>query len=222
MSRVCSICAAANNDSDRFCRACGNALTDPARSAPPPVAAARRAIGAWVAPTALVVVLAAAGIWWITASRTPTAARIAAPSTPAASVPAPVAAPPVASAPAVARAPASAASVPGASPWDTVGPDGIITESSDQQLQAAKDAAARRRVEPESRARPLPAMPPLPARSAASVPPPAARTVQESCANRNPIVQAICESRECARGEHANETICQRIRAADDRRREQN
>jgi hypothetical protein len=47
------------------------------------------------------------------------------------------------------------------------------------------------------------------------------RSAQETCAGGNPIVQGICESRECARREHADEPLCKRLRAADDRRRQQ-
>jgi hypothetical protein len=50
---------------------------------------------------------------------------------------------------------------------------------------------------------------------------PRARTAQERCADRSLLLRAICESRECARQEHANEPTCQRIRAAEERRREQ-
>jgi hypothetical protein len=44
--------------------------------------------------------------------------------------------------------------------------------------------------------------------------------VQQRCADQNMVLRAICQSRECGRREHANEPMCQRIRAAEDRRRE--
>ena len=67
----------------------------------------------------------------------------------------------------------------------------------------------------------MPAAAPVP-RTSSPVPPPAqTRTVQERCANLNPLAQGICEARECVRREHAGESVCQRIKAADDRRREQ-
>ena len=101
--------------------------------------------------------------------------------------------------------------------------------------QAATHPAQRRAG--ESRARPPSAQTPArssaqahpPARAPATraarpVPPPAAaqaRTVKARCASRNPIIQGICESRECIRPEHAAEPVCQRIKAADDQRRQQ-
>lgn len=86
--------------------------------------------------------------------------------------------------------------------------------------RAAEQEAARRRFE-ESRARPLP--PPPPVHAAAPVPaaPARARTAQETCAGSNPIARGICEARECVRREHTDEALCQRLRAADDRRRQQ-
>lgn len=51
--------------------------------------------------------------------------------------------------------------------------------------------------------------------------PAAPRTVQDRCTASNALMRGICESRECMGAEHAGESVCQRIRAADDRRREQ-
>lgn len=104
-----------------------------------------------------------------------------------------------------------------------------LREQRVQRAQAAAQAeagnVARRRAD-ESRARPPQAAPAatLPSRAApaptnASPAPP--RSVLERCSSGNPLVRGICESRECVRSEHAGELVCQRIKAADDRRREQ-
>ena len=47
------------------------------------------------------------------------------------------------------------------------------------------------------------------------------RNVGEVCAGRNLIAQALCESRECAKPEHAGEAMCKRFKADEDRRRRQ-
>ena len=46
-----------------------------------------------------------------------------------------------------------------------------------------------------------------------------ARGVQELCAGRGAIAEAVCQSRECAAPGHANEPLCRRLREADERRR---
>jgi hypothetical protein len=48
-----------------------------------------------------------------------------------------------------------------------------------------------------------------------------ARSAQETCAGGNLITRSLCESRECSRREHADEPLCQRLRAAEERRRQQ-
>ena len=50
--------------------------------------------------------------------------------------------------------------------------------------------------------------------------PPTVRTVADLCTAGNPITRGICESRECARREHADEPLCQRLQAAEERRRQ--
>jgi hypothetical protein len=65
---------------------------------------------------------------------------------------------------------------------------------------------------------PAPAPPPAVVPPAAPVQP---RTAQESCAGSNLIVRTLCESRECSRREHADEPLCQRLRAAEEKRRQQ-
>jgi hypothetical protein len=94
----------------------------------------------------------------------------------------------------------------------------------EQRTLAASQAeagAARHRID-AVRGRGLPAATPA-ARGSAPTPETApARSVQERCANKsNALTRAICEARECVGAEHAGEPICDRIRAADDRRREQ-
>ena len=63
----------------------------------------------------------------------------------------------------------------------------------------------------------------LPVQAAAPAPaaPAHPRTAQETCAGGNLITQGICEARECARREHTDEPLCTRLRAADDKRRQQ-
>ena len=84
-----------------------------------------------------------------------------------------------------------------------------------QEQQAAEQEATRKRAE-ETRARAAAqsTAKPAPAPAPAATP----RTVQDACAGRNAISQAVCESRECGRPEHAGEAHCQRIKAAEDRR----
>ena len=79
---------------------------------------------------------------------------------------------------------------------------------------AAPEAAGRRADDDRAFNPPATApAPPVPAMSG---------TAQALCANRNPISLAICEARECSRAEHAAEPACQRIRAAEERRRQPN
>jgi len=92
--------------------------------------------------------------------------------------------------------------------------------ASDQRDQAAttqraeQDVQARRRAEDAQRNRPSAAAPAAPVPAAAQ-----ARGVQELCAGRGAIAEAVCQSRECAAPGHANEPLCRRLREADERRR---
>jgi hypothetical protein len=47
------------------------------------------------------------------------------------------------------------------------------------------------------------------------------RTVEQLCTNSNAALRGICEARQCSRRAHSGEALCQRLRAADDRRRQQ-
>ena len=98
--------------------------------------------------------------------------------------------------------------------------DAKAKAASDQRDQAAasaraeQEAQARRRAEEAQRTRVAPVPPaPLPAATAQ------AKGVREICAGRGTIAEAVCQSRQCASPEHANEAICRQIREADDRRR---
>jgi len=51
--------------------------------------------------------------------------------------------------------------------------------------------------------------------------PAAPRGAQEICAGGNSLLRAVCEARECSRREHADEPMCLRLRAAEERRRQQ-
>ena len=82
-----------------------------------------------------------------------------------------------------------------------------------QAAQAAEQEAARKRAD-EARARAAQAATAKPSPAPAATP----RTAQEICAGRNAISQAVCESRECGRPEHAAEPHCRQIKAAEDRR----
>jgi hypothetical protein len=99
-------------------------------------------------------------------------------------------------------------------------------------LQVEQDAA-RRRAEDTTRGRPVPSATqsaqPVPAQptqgatataQAPAADPAQANTVGQRCVNRNPIVQSLCEARECLHRSLANDPACQRIRAADENRRQ--
>lgn len=264
----CPVCRHPNRSGTRFCAKCGrDQFAAPATPAPPPPpptaptpapAPAAQAVPLvspmppaprgmlWLATGALALVLAAAA-WWLLAPSHGRAGRGPSPvADGTAGTPAGIA-PPAAVSLAQATSPATAASVPAAplTPaelWDPIPPE---------ELQAARDQAAKLRVAREAKAlaareqaalaetdaarRPtdeaqarMPAAAPplagatqrsaLPAPTAAS--PAGAGTVQQACGNRNLFSQAICESRECSRAEHANEDICKRVRAAQEQRRD--
>jgi hypothetical protein len=77
---------------------------------------------------------------------------------------------------------------------------------------------ARRRADEQARAATLPRANPSSMSAGAALTP--IRSVKEICAGRNPISQAICESRECGNAEHASESGCRAIRASEERRRD--
>ena len=87
-------------------------------------------------------------------------------------------------------------------------------QSNAAAQRAEQEAQARRRAEETQRARPSAAVPPT-----APAPVVQARGVREICAGRGTIAEAVCQSRQCALGEHANEQICRQLREADERRR---
>ncbi len=94
----------------------------------------------------------------------------------------------------------------------------LAASQAEADLARRRAEAARARSEPAAT---LPAPPPAPRAAEAMPPPEPARGVQERCAGRNPLSKGICEARECMRAERANDPVCQRIRADDDRRRQQ-
>src|SRR5207253_149880 len=92
-------------------------------------------------------------------------------------------------------------------------------EQREQALARLSDQeGARRRAEELARTATAPR--PNPAPTLAAAPPTTIRSVKEICAGRNPISQAVCESRECGNAEHANEAGCRAIRASEERRRD--
>lgn len=97
----------------------------------------------------------------------------------------------------------------------------VLREQRALAAQAEQDIA-RRRAE-EARARVAPEAPSTAPRPVVTAPAPPAkpRTVAERCANRSAVAQGICEAAQCVGSEHADEAVCRRIRAADDRRRQQ-
>ncbi len=84
-----------------------------------------------------------------------------------------------------------------------------------QAAQAAEQEAARKRAD-EARTRAAQAAAAKPALAPAPAATP--RTAQDICAGRNAISQAVCESRECGKPEHAGEPYCRQLKAAEDRR----
>lgn len=83
--------------------------------------------------------------------------------------------------------------------------------------RAHAEAAAR---ETQARALPPTSAPPA-ARVTKEAGPGRGATVRERCSGQNALLTGICEARQCMRAEHAGEAVCQRIKAAEDRRREQ-
>ena len=255
----CPVCRHLNRSGTRFCAKCGcDQLAAPAATTRPPPAAATLpppAASTVVPPAAVVprskislasgavavTLLLAAAAWWLLAPSHSSAGRS---NTPAPEAAASVAAAAVPGAQPTPPGPASAAVGPALTPaelWDPIPAD---------ELQAARDQAARLRVAREAKAlaareqaaladqdaarqrtddagarapasaAPVPGPAPRSEAPPAAVTPAVAGTVQEACANRNLIAQAICESRECGRTEHASEATCKRVRAAEERRRQ--
>lgn len=241
----CSKCGTSNPVDGRFCSQCGANLEADRTGV------WHTWSGRWVALGAAVVVLAASGAWWLNAPRsvaTPSFDAAPPPSMSAASNPSAAASgPPEETAqptpPTAATAVSAAARPPSGDLWEPVDrpatsgasgpaePRQAVSPSTERTARARApreqrtlaathtDAdAARQRLE-QARGRGVPA-----AATARRNPAPAtksARSVRQRCVDLNIIAKAICESRECVRAEHAREPVCQRIRAADDRRREQ-
>jgi hypothetical protein len=238
---ACRVCGHPNLAGTRFCAQCGSdqatpsaPLAAPAATPPDP----RRPMGLWIGLGAVVVALTAGGAWWMNPARAPAtpaldaaappstadASRPSAPASASASIEAPLTVLP-------ATAPAAIASAP--------------DEPSEKEQQAAKAKAlhdaqakalreqrqlaqsqaeaelARRRAE-EARPHPVPAVPGPRAAAPLPAPPEQPRSVQERCAGRNPVLQGLCEARECIRKENASDAVCQRIRADAEQRRQQN
>ena len=216
MSKDCSKCGTPNSADARFCGRCGAALE------------AERAggwyasPGRWVALGGASVVLVVCGAWWLNAPRpvaTPSFDAAPPPSMSTASNPATAARKPpdqtARSTPPTAATAVSAATRPPASDlWEPVD----RPAATDDAGAAEARQAARLKTERAARERGFPAATRTRNSAPATTP---ARSVRERCVNLNIIAKALCESRECMRGEHAGEAVCQRIRAADDRRREQ-
>ena len=226
--------------------ALANATALPTPPVPPALAApaAPRSM-LWLASGALALVLAAAA-WWLlsplhgSARRSPsplpdTAASVAPAAGPVAQPTSPSSAP-------AAAGPVSAPPLTPAELWDPI-PADELQAARDQavKLRVAREAkalaareqaalaeqdAARQRTDDEQARLPASAAPVAGPAPRSTTPAPAAAnpalagTVQEACGNRNPIAQAICESRECSRAEHAAEATCKRVRAAEERRRQ--
>lgn len=194
----------------------------------------------WLASGALALVVAAAG-WWLLAPSHDSAGRGASPTSVTAAGMAPLAQAPSPEPASAANASAPATPLTPAELWDPIPADELqaardqaakarvareakALAAREQAALAEQDAARQRADEPGTRIAPVapPAAGPAP-RSTTPAPaaaPATAGTVQEVCGNRNPIAQAICESRECSRAEHAQEAICKRVRAAEERRRQ--
>ena len=239
----CPVCRHLNRSGTRFCAKCGcDQLAAPAAATlPPPTAVVPRSKILLASGAVAVALVLAAAVWWLLAPSYGSAGRS---DTPAPEAAASVAAEAVLVAQPTPPGPASAAVGPALTPaelWDPIPAD---------ELQAARDQAARLRVAREAKAlaaraqaaladqdaarqrtddagarapasaAPVPGPAPRSEAPPAAVTPAVAGTVQEACANRNLIAQAICESRECGRTEHASEATCKRVRAAEERRRQ--
>lgn len=238
---ACPACGQPNRPESRFCAQCGKALPaagglpraalppaiDVIPSAPwhgpqaapaahaPLAAAASRPPLLWLAAGGAAVVIAGGLLWWFGAMRgpeSPTFDSAPPPSALEAGRAAP-AAPAAPSAPTQTALPPSPPALPPAVVGDTPGPDGIINEVANP---TGASPAPRRAESAAPRARATANAPPSPS------PPAPPRTVQQRCGDRSLLLRSICESRACTRAQHANEPICQRIRAAEERRREQN
>jgi len=164
----------------------------------------------------------------------PASAPAAEPAPMPASAPDPVAsavpAPPTSAAAPIAAPPAETATAPAVDPDKTVR-DAKAKALRERRAQTASQAAAARAAEQdaarrradEARARAVaPVVAPTPpvvvvAPAASAMP----RSAQETCAGGNLIVRTLCESRACSRREHADEPLCQRLRAAEEKRRQQ-
>lgn len=246
MSKGCLKCGTENASDARFCRHCGTPLAAPAIAAEP-----ARPITLWIGLGLLAVALAGGGLWWLKQSRSPAVPTFdSAPPPSVLGADSPASAPAAASAPAgtlwepagketaitehVEKPVPVEAETAKDSPRETArsvarekaARDAKARALREQRAQAASqaeaDLARRRADEARARAAQAPAAPtPVPRAQSPASPPVQARTVQERCAGLNPLAKGICEARECVRTEHAGEVVCQRIKAADDRRREQ-
>ena len=124
---------------------------------------------------------------------------------------------------------ATAASAPRSRPDDPIAREARARALRDQRTQRAQATAsqaafdlARAKAQDDIRARgstPPPAGA-LATRDAVRPAASPARSVQETCNSQNALMRSICEARECTRREHASESACLRVKAAEERHRQ--
>jgi len=194
----------------------------PAASVPQPTASAAVAASAPEPASAAAAASAPASAAAPEAASASASAPAVEPPAPAASAPEPAAAAATTTEHASAAAPTAAA--------DKAARDARAKALRERRAQAASQAAAARAAEQEAARRRADEARAAAAAAAATPPPPPVvaapvaplpRTAQEVCAGGNLIVRTLCESRECSRREHADEPLCQRLRAAEEKRRQQ-
>ncbi|WP_298830244.1 hypothetical protein [uncultured Piscinibacter sp.] len=184
----------------------------------------RKAVG-----LAVVVVLAAGGIWLLrpgddtppapapaTVAR-PASAATAIDAAPVASAPAPTAA--AAPSASMAAAPASAA-LPTQEAASAMGAEAAEPASVPERRKRLPEPVPRPRAQQTLRAAPpAQAVPPAAAAAPASAPAPARlKTVAELCAGNNLLMRGFCEQRECRKAEFAADAACVKLKETEQRR----
>jgi len=216
-------------------------LTPPVAIRTDRLAAARPPLPIFIGLGAAAILLAVAAVWWFNSLRgvdvpLPPLPPLSAASAVAPVGPASAAEPDSAGAPIrpdtqIATPGPTAASEPAAA-IAAAAEDGAADRDSESTLARAQPETATPATATGAAAEapaPRPRADPARPRAVAAAPRAAApvgargpgRSVTELCTASNAALRGICEARECSRRAHAGEALCQRLRAADDRRRQQ-